>query len=145
MRQLKLLPPMPRFCNTLTTCFPMCYASGGIVATKKKKTQLKFWETSHFPRCLVPRPFRNGRGSEPKTIHNLQQQDSQNFLDKIKGVSQDLYPKFLWSDEYGFQLFLYLCSREQRLGKHEEPKTKHAMDACQHHPNPHRLWAAGAI
>ncbi len=41
-RQLKLLPPMPRFCNTLTACFPIRYASGGIVATKIKKLLLYF-------------------------------------------------------------------------------------------------------
>ena len=23
---------------------------------------MKFWETSHFPRCLVPRPLRNAEG-----------------------------------------------------------------------------------
>ena len=54
---------------------------------------------------------------------------------------------FLWTDEYGFQLFLYLCSREQRQGKHEEPKPKHAMDvpdARECHSVPRRLWAAGA-
>ena len=53
----------------------------------------------------------------------------------------------MWSDEYGFQLFLYLCSREQRQGKHEEPKPKHAMDvpdARECHSVPRRLWAAGA-
>ena len=73
-----------------------------------------FWETSHFPRCLVPRPLRNGRVTEPKTIHNLHQQDSQNFLDKIKGVSQDLSPKFLWSDEYGFQFFYIFADENNR-------------------------------
>ncbi|MBR4239376.1 MAG: hypothetical protein IKQ03_08225, partial [Prevotella sp.] len=54
---------------------------------------------------------------------------------------------FLWTDEYGFLLFLYLCSREQRQGKHEEPKPKHAMDvpdARECHSVPRRLWAAGA-
>ena len=32
----------------------------------------------------------------------------------MKGISQDLYPKFLWSDEYGFHFFYIFADENNR-------------------------------